>query len=204
MLKKVIPLFTLGLLLCSWMYMQGNILIEQLKSDNEQVRIKAKGKIMEERKELIDGFIEIVKEKREEKSYNKLNDRRLLAVQLLGELRVSEVVDLLVDDILFCPSQEANKKTIETVYPCVSSLIKIGKPATLSILKRAESEIKDGDKELRIRERTSIIYNYIIQRIEGDSIAKVILEKELEKEKVNKETTKIENLQEMLKHYEKK
>src|SRR3990170_1980509 len=99
MLKETL-LFAITVILCSCMYIQGDDLIGQLKSDYEGARVKAKNSILAERKRLIEGLIEIVKEKQNEGDYVQQNHRKLLAVQLLGEIRASEAVDTLLDNLL--------------------------------------------------------------------------------------------------------
>jgi len=133
---------------------------------------------------LVDGLIAIVAKKR--KKYEEY-DEKLLAVQLLGEMRAVEAVDVLLDNIRFCPPQDIPERGLETGYPCVFALIRIGKPCTPGILKRLGR--KPDDKIVLV------LYAVIIRRVEGSKPGGALLKRELEKAR-----TAQRNIGEMLKH----
>ncbi len=103
-----------------------------LKHKKQYSKIKSDVILINRRKEIILKCIDIIKETR--KNYY-LNDRKTLAIKLLGDYRAVLAIDCLIDNIKYTPKYgEIDEKTIETIYPAVESLIKIGEPSVIPLI----------------------------------------------------------------------
>ncbi len=110
---------------------------------------------------LVGGLIEMVAEERQEQDYE-MWDRKLLAVELLGEMRAAEAVDVLLDNLWFRASGLVTERALETIYPCVGALIRIGEPSVEGILRRADRQYEEKDIGL-----LAIVVRYAMAREAG-------------------------------------
>ena len=135
--------------------------------------------------QIVDGLIAIVRKQRQ--TYDDSSDEKFLAVQLLGNLRAAKAVEVLLDNISFCPAIRTELLPFETTFPCVGALVKIGKPSVEGMLKRLDRQY-DYDKM-----GTLVLYGVVVKGVEGREAGKALLEGELEKAR-----TRQANLAEML------
>ena len=94
--------------------------------------------IMADREQVVHDMLQIL---REYSAPFVDEDPRLLAVQILGAFRSVEAVPWMLKNIDFYPPQdETALRPLYEMYPCVSALIKIGKPASMAVLKQLEKD----------------------------------------------------------------
>jgi hypothetical protein len=157
---------------------------------------KQEKELLTHRKELVDGLIEIVKVKlwasdKDENDWVSSDKVIARCAYLLGELRAEEAVGVLFDNIKFTTWKKKPGKNfppIEEAFHCVRALIKIGKPASLEVVKRLPS-VSDGVK--------AVLCYHILKEVEGKEVAHFLLTGRL-KELKGKER---ENLQAFLKEH---
>jgi hypothetical protein len=117
-----------------------------------------------------------------DKSVNKKNNTfveqgGLIAVYLLGELRAAAAVSPLADRIEVYPGVIWDRSP-EGIFPCYAALVRIGTPASLECLKRLASE-KFVEPE---NGRRSELLLRVVHEVEGDEVAKFMLQRAIEKE----------------------
>jgi len=138
-----------------------------------------------EYQQLVDMLIAIVRKQRDK--YQE-HDEKLLAVELLGDLRAAKAVEVLLDNISFCPSpDQLEDLPLEISFPCAGALIKIGKRSVEGILQRLDRQY-DYDNM-----GTLILYGVVVRKVEGGEAGKALLQAELEKAR-----TRQANIAEML------
>lgn len=95
----------------------------------------------------------------------------------LAALRANEAVDALIDQIDFMNTATRIKEfSIEAYHPAVGALIQLGKPATKGAIKALVAG-PAGDAEAR--EMKQMLLIKVIRGVEGDDVAKLLLEKEV-------------------------
>jgi hypothetical protein len=107
-----------------------------------------------------------------------LNNGEIVAADLLGQLRAEQAVKVLVDKIdggrLIWGESHLDP------FPCLSALVKIGKPASLACLERLATE-KFVESEKGKLGRSELLLN-VVRKVEGDDVARFMLQKAIEKE----------------------
>jgi len=104
---------------------------------------------------------------------------RIEAAIILGDLRASEAVDALIENLTLEPGLRAiNIKTGESLYLCYAALLRIGKPAS----RRAIILLRTENTRLR---RTLLAG--IVGRVEGRQVGKFLLQQEIAKARTPKE-----------------
>jgi hypothetical protein len=171
---------------------RGQAAVGQLQSPDEETRKAAKAEVLDiykelggslkqgeqvsdlpEYQEIVNGLIPIVAKQRER--YLPSFDEKLLAVQLLGEMRAAEAVEVLLDNIWFCPSPGVDEKVIEAGFPCVGALIKIGKPSVAGIMARLDRQYQYRDMGILV------MYHVVVRKVQGREASRALLQAELEK-----------------------
>lgn len=101
-------------------------------------------------------------------------ETRILAAQILGEIRLNYDVDILVKNMRLGYANSAEFTELDKFnFPVGYAIINIGIPARLHLL----NEIKSSKDEEIIR-----LCAFVLMKIEDQDIAKVILEREIKKE----------------------
>jgi len=138
---------------------------------------RLKMRLPKERREMIQDLIFIIeKEPTEEKEF--LDGAQVVAVFLLGMLRAEEAVKPLANNI----DKVARFDIASSLGgPCFGALVRIGKPASLECLERlaAEDEKKVEDRRIGRRE----LFLMVVRYVEGEEVAKFMLQHAIEKEK---------------------
>jgi hypothetical protein len=132
-------------------------LIRELSAKDGNQRWSALEQIRKRRAELIQSLLIIAKTK---EVHYEFSDERAVAVRLLGEMRASEAVDTLINEITLKPPLVILfEDSPAEPYPCVKALIEIGDPAVRALL-------------TRVKEKPSrdilILHVYIIYTVEGN------------------------------------
>jgi len=125
----------------------------------------------EERKQIIVILSSIVKEPSNEDNRAKMSS----AIRIAGIMRLSELVNVLVDKIDFLEygALTATRPfSSKDDYIVVGALIQIGKPSILPVIKRLTKETE---------ERVSLLCIFVIHEIEGGEFTKAILQKAIQK-----------------------
>lgn len=91
---------------------------------------------------------------------------RLRAVEILGQIRASEAVPVLVEYLDKIQPDLIDAKTLYTVAPCVPALVYIGKPATIEVLK----ELRKPQKKWR-----HLLLITVLHDVEGLNVGRLIL-----------------------------
>lgn len=149
-----------------------NELIQQLRSPNVEVQERAKGKIFQDRAQLIAGLIQFLEDLDPDKV--KAGQHSVVtAIEVLGELRAGEAVDALAKYLTFRATDEEIIRRIELpeeIYPAVGALIRMGRPAIDPVID-ALSESKNDDPVL-LRNCVRIIVAVGELRREGYRLAR--------------------------------
>ena len=152
---------------------------EILMGKDPEAVSRLKMRLPKERREMIQDLISIIeKEPTEEKGV--LDNSQVVAAYLLGELRAEEAVKPLAKKI-DVGAGEISERTLETMWPCFGALKRIGKPASIKCLERlaAEDEKKVEGQRIGRRER----FLMVVRDVEGEEVAKFMLQRAIEKEK---------------------
>lgn len=135
-------------------------LANKIVSAKKEDRSLAYKKIIEERKERINRLIEIVKSPipvnngEENKMWAASKE---LAIKILGELRATEAVSVLIENVDFLTYLVSEEILPEDDYPATMALSKIGMPA----IKPCLIAIENGHKESFLLMRTVLkIFDY--------------------------------------------
>jgi len=139
-------------------------LISKLKNHDEKESQQAFEAILAERQKLIQSLIAIASNKKIREENPKVAGR---AITLLGKMRATEAIDLLVTLMTFSdiPNPDPYElNTSDKLFPAVAALMEIGKPAIKTLLKRvAEGKLSKYEvKEV----------GWIISGIEGKALGK--------------------------------
>jgi hypothetical protein len=189
--------------------------LERLQSEDLRVRRAAKAEIRDiyqslggeleepeqvrqlpEYQALVAGLIAIVAKERDR--YDDF-DEKLLAVQLLGQMRAPEAVEALLDNMLEPIPMDILEWTLESMNPCVDGLIRIGEPSVQGILRRLDRAfprkggILDWMRPEHREKWVPDLYSVIIRNVRGKDGAATLLDEELKKAR-----TRQANLQEMM------
>jgi len=122
--------------------------ISKLQSEQREEREKAREEILESRRLLIDKLIELAGEDRPglDEAPNVWRDSKHLSILLLGELRATEAIEVLFENLTYGNPLNVTKWYPPPPwenYPALGALIKIGMPAlpgALELLKTSEDE----------------------------------------------------------------
>jgi len=170
--------------------------LEHLKA-MEQFR-KATQTHLNNRKSLIQSFITILKTPHDPRAGEAKKARMLtekaFAIRTLGEMRAAEVAPLLASMIDAPISAEVIVVDADTIYNsfgCVPALIRIGKPGAAACLD-AIANLTLAERERPYKEK---LLCYVILHVEGENIARLLLE---ERKKSVSEEQQIENLERAL------
>lgn len=149
--------------------------IEGLVSPNVDERVATKHRLVAERQAIIKDLILLVKEPPEEAPGTRPEHQsRALAIQLLGELRAAEAVDVLVAHLtLKTPVSVGSLGQLigpGTNYPAAGSLARIGAPS----LERAWYLIQMSDDPL-----TRKLCVWIVREVEGREVARKLVEERM-------------------------
>ena len=113
-----------------------------------------------------------------------------LAVKTLGEIRAAEAADLLASIIdRHIPYGASWSARMDTLFPCVSALVRIGKPGVAACLHQI-IKLTAEDKGRPFREKLLVL---VIVRVEGEKVARLLLEDRKASVSENKE--QVENLE---------
>lgn len=163
----------------------------------EQFR-KATQTHLNNRKSLIQSFITILKTPHDPRASEAKKARMLTekvwAIRTLGEMRAAEVAPLLasmIDAPISAEADVVDEDTIDNSFGCVPALIRIGKPGAAACLD-AIANLTLAERERPYREK---LLCYVILHVEGENIARLLLE---ERKKSVSEEQQIENLERAL------
>ncbi|MDP2897372.1 MAG: hypothetical protein Q8Q12_12590 [bacterium] len=174
--------------------------IESLESADPAQRFAAKGRILDERRSLVQSLLRVVwsdtddaREVRAE--VLRLNSPKLLAIELLGDLRAKEAISSLlgnltyrVNTILLGPTQGPR---LDRQYPAAASLAKIGNPAVPEVLSFLGRSTDPIERHLCV---------WILVRIDGRDVARFRVEKAIESSRLSDVKA---NLQAALEYFDK-
>jgi len=148
---------------------------------------KATQRYLANRKATIQRLMNILKS-----GVNEARHATPLAVQVLGKMRAAEAAPLLVSIIdTHIPYGVQDSITIEGTFSCVPALVRIGKPAAGACLD-AIANLTPAERERPFKEK---LLCYVILHVEGENIARLLLE---ERKKSVSEEQQIENLERAL------
>jgi len=148
---------------------------------------KATQKYLTNRKATIQRLMNILKS-----GVNEAGHAAPLAVKTLGKMRAAEAVPLLVSIIdTHIPSGASLSLTVDNTFACVPALIRIGKPGAAACLD-AIANLTPAERERPFKEK---LLCYVILRVEGEKIARLLLE---DRKKSVSEEQQIENLERAL------
>ena len=119
--------------------------ISKLQSERVEERVKAREEILESRRLLIDKLIELAGEDRPglDEDRTVWGDSKHVSILLLGELRATEGVDVLLDNLTYRNTWDPSGYYPWAVYPALEALVKIGMrgiPGALERLKTSQDE----------------------------------------------------------------
>jgi len=164
--------------------------IGKIRSSNLALQEEGERELLQQRKELISSLINIL-EQGDKNAKREKRSSQVAAINVLGEMRATQAVDILVDYIEFRASDELIMHRLtppSEVFPAVKALIKIGKPSLPPVL-RALKESTDEDVIL-------LDWNsgWIIFQVLGHKIGMIYLEDVLQNEIEPKKRERIEDL----------
>lgn len=120
----------------------GPSVISDLQSEKLQDRENARKQILENRKVLIEKLIELASEDRPGDAPGASRETKHVAIVLLGDLRATEAVGVLFDNLSYLNFWEPwqfKYADIGDGYPAAQSLVKIGMPAVPGCIERLKS-----------------------------------------------------------------
>lgn len=158
--------------------------ISQLHSASEANRGAAFDSLIADRKALGEDLIQMVSAKAVDPVTKEF------CVNLLGEYRISQAVDVLLDNLFFETTRPIKEKSLETLYPALGSLIKIGTPAPERVIVR----VSGTDDE-----RLSMFYSHLIFGIDGAELGYQRLSLAASKSGISPKSVKLKRLAEMVK-----
>ncbi len=167
--------------------------LERLHSEQRELRVVAKREILEGHTKLIESLVKIVEEERA--NYEE-EDKKKLAVEILGELRAAQAVPVLLDNLTFGPPGRVTELGLQNMLPCLATLIQIGRPAVEGVLGRLDQELPN--KPIPV----VFAYAIIIKTVEGEVAGKALLEDELNSRRTPPGSVKAANIRAMLKYFE--
>lgn len=147
---------------------------------------KATQKYLTNRKATIQRLMNILKS-----GVNEAGHAAPLAVKTLGKMRAAEAVPLLVSIIDTRIPSDSLSLTIENMFACAPALVRIGKPGAAACLD-AIANLTLAERERPYKEK---LLCYVILHVEGEKIARLLLE---ERKKSVSEEQQIENLERAL------
>lgn len=109
-----------------------------LFSDDQQEQRLALGVMRREHAENIQSLIKLVGQKEVDDSQDGV---RHLAIRLLGDMRATEAIALLVERLTYLPNRAPyvlEELPREAYYPCAMALINIGDPSTSAVINSIE------------------------------------------------------------------
>lgn len=107
-------------------------MVEKVKSKNEEERLRGKQELLDIRKKVIDEMISIVKSDPTNvvlRNQDPLeHSSKLIAIEILAEMKADEGVDVLLDNIFFAQDPFTSETLFEELSPAGKALVKVGKP----------------------------------------------------------------------------
>ncbi len=165
--------------------------IGKIRSSNSALQEEGGRELLQQRKELISSLINILKQG-DKNAKGEKRSSLVAAINVLGEMRATEAVDILVDYIKFQAIDELiifDRLTPPSeIFPAVKALIQIGKPSFPPVL-RALKESTDEDVIL-LRWNSG----WIILKVLGRKLGRTYLEDALQSETDPKKRARIEDL----------
>lgn len=165
--------------------------IGKIRSSNLALQKEGGRELLQQRKELISSLINILKQG-DKNAEGEKRSSLVAAIDVLGEMRAIEAVDILVDYIKFPASDKlvVFYKIIppSEIYPAVKALIKIGKPSLPAVLRVLKESTDEKDVILLTNS------GWIISQVLGHKIGKIYLEDALQSETDPKKRARIEDL----------
>ncbi len=130
-----------------------------------------------------------------ERRYDDAGALRVVAINLLGQLRVADAAWILVHDIDFLEMgpQTEPRPPIMAFFPSARALINIGIPAIEAIFSKCQGPVED---------KNLILYAWVISHIDGDEVGKYRIELEMKKPRTSEEKRK--NLEKLFEVYKTK
>jgi hypothetical protein len=177
-LKNDVKLLTLIVLITSVVVigdtsdLKSVAVLSELRSKDLSTRSAAKLRIIEERKDLIAGLIDLVKhsDDEEEKAFPGFGLKRN-ALELLGEIRAAEAIPILFENlthkVFVAQGSLSDFSNPSKNYPSVGSLIKIGTPA----LEKTWYRIQMSDDPLERK-----LCCWILREVQGKEVAHKLME----------------------------
>ena len=137
--------------------------------------------ILAERLQMIQDLIAVLQEQPSGENLNGIFRLQgpQTAAYLLGQLSAEEAVRPLAERIEIMP-QVISEKTEDTVCPCYAALVHIGKPGSLECLQRLAT-VKYAKPDAGPMSKVEL-YLRVIRRVEGDDIARFMLQNAIDKE----------------------
>ena len=117
-----------------------------------------------ERRAIIDGMLRIVAD------VNTHEALRVAAAKFLGELRAIEATDTLIAHSLEFKHASHSNFHYAGLYPCVSALIEIGRPASEAVLQEMKRPLDERHREA---------FAEILLSVEGRNVGRFMLEQEI-------------------------
>jgi hypothetical protein len=139
----------------------GNI--EKLSSKNPQERVLTKNQLIQDRQQLIKSLMAMVQKRTQYELY----DQTTLAIELLGNMRAKEAVDILAENITLQPplvNFEVPRK--EETFVAAVALVQIGNPAIPAMVRNITTSSDQVKRE---------ISTWVIQEILGTDLARASL-----------------------------
>ena len=170
--------------------------IQRIRSDDAKSRLAAARELTERRAQTIKALIAIVKEPVPDGAAEakdpadaikaSFNNSRQIAIELLGEYRATEAVDVLITNISYrVASISSGEYTVASAYPSVRALAKIGTPSLAAIIARLDQPATE--KEMKL-------FATVFRLVDGEDVA--ILRAELALKKA--EGLKKKNLEQLV------
>ena len=160
-------------------------IIKQITSPDWKIRHDAYNAALEDRWATIKNLLAVVDSPVEnEERFYFWDTPRNIAIALLGDMQAADAVDRLLEWIVPHNGQDPGEIIISNHQVnepyAVTALVKIGKPASLESLKRLALE--DNDKVVTLGLSKRGILLRIIRKVEGDDVARFMLQNAIEKE----------------------
>lgn len=160
--------------------------ISDLTSEDTTNMLKAKVALKRIRPRLVMACKEILNDQDKDKRYEQWVQRqsvRNAAIEILGDLRAEEAVDLLIENLSPPPSVPRTSWPFKGYPPAIEALAKIGKPATAKLMKA----IVDTTEQDTIRG-----LGLALIHIEGFAGGKELLESAIRSEGDKKRRTRLQ------------
>ena len=143
---------------------ESNSPVKDISSPVRENRERAASRVLSDRSTTIKTLIQLAGAKEEKPQWRGPKD---LAVELLGEYRATEAIDLLVKDVSYRVPAISPADDSLVGYTCAKALIEIGSPSVQAIVRCLQQPAKE--KEL-------MLFAHVIRRIDGEDVGLFRLE----------------------------